>query len=400
MTLASILEAHWPRYVATSQQQQRHRIHPAQHDAVAAVCACRTAALGAQRYHCDDCAQTRFTYHSCNHRACPKCGGADQHEWAAAQEAKLIPGVPCFMLTFTLPEQMRRFARQHQRWFYDAMFAAMSCTLKDFAQDQRHLGGMAGFTAVLHTWTRHMQYHPHLHVIMPGIALREDGLKVFRAKGAKYLFPVKALAAAFRHRLGNIILQHDREEHTRHHAQIDPQAWKQPWVIDSRGVGDGVHALRYLARYVSKTALCESRLLGYDEHGHIRLNCQSSATGQWSVTTLTPHEFIRRWSQHILPKGHVRVRHFGWMSAAAKAKRERLRHLLGHATPTGSQTENREQGSENSRPRCPCCGKEMHLRGRIEPLPLWRDMAQLRFAWRAKTAARAPPVAAQSQTNA
>ncbi len=238
MKLSAILAAHWPRYVAAS-HDRHHRIPPAHHDAVAAVCACRTAALGGQRHDCKECAQTRFAYHSCNHRACPQCGGADAHAWAAAQEAKLLAGVPCFMLTFTLPEQMRGFARQQQRWFYDAMFAAMSGTLKDFAQDKKHLGGITAFTAVLHTWTRQMAYHPHLHVIMPGLALREDGLRVFRAKGAKYLFPVKALGAAFRHRLEKNILQHDREAHTRHHAQIDPQVWKLPWVVDSRGVGDG-----------------------------------------------------------------------------------------------------------------------------------------------------------------
>lgn len=391
MELAAILEAHWPRFVA---QQQRHRIHPAQHDAVAAVCACRTAALGGQRYDCADCRRMRFAYHSCNHRACPKCGAHEQHDWAAAQEAKLIPGVPCFMLTFTLPEQMRPFARQHQRWFYDAMFEAMSTTLKDFAQDKRHLGGMAGFTAVLHTWTRQLQYHPHLHVIMPGLALRDDGLRVFRAKGAKFLFPVKALGAAFRNRLQDIILRHDREQGSRHHTQLDPKVWRLAWVVDSRGVGDGRHALRYLARYVSKSALSEQRLLGYDEHGNVRLNCQSSATGQWSIITLSPHEFIRRWSQHVLPKGLMCVRHYGYWSAAAKAKLERLRHLLSITPPTTSNQE-----PKNKEPRCPCCGKAMHPRGRIEPLPHWRDLARLRFDRQAQAAARAPPGIIKSATS-
>ncbi|MBL9178606.1 MAG: transposase, partial [Verrucomicrobiaceae bacterium] len=225
---------------------------------------------------------------------------------------------------------------------------------------------------------------------MPGIALREDGLRVYRAKGAKYLFPVKALGAAFRHRLSRLILQHDREAHTRHHAQIDPQVWKLAWVVDSRGVGDGVHALRYLARYVSKTALSESRLHGYDEHGNIRLRCQNSTTGQWSVITLSVDEFIRRWSQHVLPKGHVRVRHHGFWSAAAKAKLARVRHLLGLATPSAPQ-----QQPAKTQPKCPCCGKEMHLSGRLDPLPRWRDLMHLRFAWRAKAAARGPPAASQ-----
>lgn len=114
--------------------------------------ACRTAVLGGQVHHCGECAdEKRYVYHSCHHRACPKCGGREQKEWAAAQEAKLLPRVPCFMLTFTIPEELRRFAYQQQAWFYDAMFKAAAGTLMDFAHDAKHLGGTPGFTAVLHT---------------------------------------------------------------------------------------------------------------------------------------------------------------------------------------------------------------------------------------------------------
>jgi hypothetical protein len=270
------------------------------------------------------------------------------------------------MLTFTLPEQLRRFAYQHQAWFYDALFAAVSSTLNTFARDAKHLGGTPGFTAVLHTWTRRMAYHPHLHVIMPGVVLSEDGLSLRRAKGAKYLFPVKALGVAFRHRLMKLIMARDKAEATRHLSQIDPYIWRTPWVVDSRGVGNGQAAVRYLARYVNKTALSEQRLLGYDTHGNLRLNCQSSATGEWSVVTLTPMEFLRRWCQHILPKGLMRVRHYGFLSAAAKARLERLRHILGVLTPP------RPPATEPLVIKCACCAKPMQLVGRIDPPPLWR----------------------------
>lgn len=150
--------------------------------------------------------------------------------------------------------------------------------------------------------------------------------------------------------------------------------------------------MRYLARYVSKTALCESRLPGYDAQGNILLNCQSSATGQWSVITLSVDEFIRRWSQHVLPKGHMRTRHYGFWSAAAKARLERVRHLLGIATPSAPQ----QQQPAKTQPRCPCCGKQMHLSGRLDPLPRWRDLMHLRFALRARAAARGPPAANQA----
>jgi hypothetical protein len=286
LDLASILTAHWPRFAAS----QRHLLTRAHYRAADAVMACRTPALGAQVYRCGDCANVHFAYHSCNHRACPRCGGQAQAEWTQAQEAKLLP-VSYFMLTFTLPEQLRRFAYQQQVWFYDAMFAAVSATLNAFARDAKHLGGTPGFTAVLHTWTRQLAYHPHLHVIMPGVVLSTDGLSLRRAKGRKYLFPIEALASAFRHRLMKLIMKHDKAEGTRYLSQIDPQIWRNPWVVDSRGVGNGQAAVRYLARYVNKTALSEQRLLGYDTAGNLRLNCQCSATGKWRAITLTPMEF-------------------------------------------------------------------------------------------------------------
>ena len=197
------------------------------------------------------------------------------------------------MLTFTIPEELRRFAYREQAWFYDAMFKAAAETLIDFAHDEKHLGGTPGFTAVLHTWTRQMQQHPHLHVIIPGIALSADGLRVRRSKAKKYLFPIAALAAAFRHRLDKAILHRDTVEHTRHYSQIDPQVWKKPWIVDARAVGRAVTALRYLARYVHKSALSEPRLKGYDSEGKVRLNCQDSDTGVWSIIHLSPDEFLR-----------------------------------------------------------------------------------------------------------
>lgn len=350
--------------------------------------ACRTAVLGGQVHQCGECAdERRYVYHSCHHRACPRCGGREQKEWAAAQEAKLLPRVPCFMLTFTIPEELRRFAYQQQAWFYDAMFKAAAETLMDFAHDVKHLGGTPGFTAVLHTWTRQMQHHPHLHVIIPGIALSADGLRVRRSKAKRYLFPVKALAAAFRHRLDKAIRHRDSVERTRHQTQIDPQVWQKDWIVDAQAVGRGITALRYLARYVHKSAISEPRLKGRDASGNIRLNCQDSATGRWSIITLTPDEFLRRWSLHVLPKGLVRVRHYGLHSAAAKKKWERLHHLLG------TRPAPRPAPLQTAKPQCPCCGKDMKLLRLIPPLPREWLTLPARSATRSVAGgpARAPP---------
>ena len=377
MDLASIFTTHWQRFAAKS----RHLLTAAHYKAARAVMACRTAELGGEVHYCGGCPdQKRYVYHSCNHRACPKCGGREQKEWAAAQEAKLLPRVPYFMLTFTIPEELRRYAYAHQAWFYDAMFRAASETLMDFAQDEKHLGGTPGYTAVLHTWTRQMAYHPHLHIIMPGLALSADGLRVKRVKRRGYLFPIAALAAAFRHRLDKAILARDSAERTRHHTQIDPQVWQKDWVIDAQAVGRGVTALRYLARYVHKTAISEPRLKGYDASGNVKVNCQNSDTGKWSHIHLKPDELLRRWCLHVLPKGLVRVRHYGLHSAAAKAKLARVHQILG------TQPAPRPAPLETPKPKCPCCGKDMILLRVIPRLPR---------AW-LHIPSRAPPPTAQS----
>lgn len=370
MELAAVFAAHWSRFAAT----HRHLLTAAHYRAARAVLSCRTALLGGQVHHCGGCRKERFVYHSCNHRACPKCGGREQQEWAAAQEARLLP-VPYFMLTFTVPSELRAFAYKHQAWFYDLMFKAMAQTLNDFAHDDAHLGGTPGYTAVLHTWTREMQHHPHLHVIMPGIALSADGLRIRRAKGKQYLFPVKALAAAWRNRLSSLIQSRDMQEQTQHHAQIEAKVWSTAWVVDAQAVGKGKSALRYLARYVNKTALSEQRLLGYDDAGNIKLNCQHSGTKKWHIVTLAPHEFLRRWCLHVLPKGHVRLRHYGFLSPAAKARYERLHHILG------SRPARKPAPLMPPKPKCPCCGQDMVLLRKLpRPAP-----------WQAFLPARAPP---------
>lgn len=366
-----MLAEHWSSFAI----KHRHLLNGAHYRAARSLLSCRTSELGGQLHHCKGCPdQAHFVYHSCNHRSCSKCGGREQKEWAAAQEARLLP-VPYFMLTFTIPEELRTFAYRHQSWFYDLMFQSMAEILRNFALDERHLGGTAGFTALLHTWTRQMQLHPHLHVIMPGVALSADGLRIRRAKGRKYLFPVKALGAAFRNRLSKLIKERDALKETQVHLQIDRQVWSKPWVIDAQGVGKGQNALRYLARYVNKTAVSEPRVLGYDERGNVRLNSQDSESGHWRVITLSPHEFLRRWCLHVLPKGLRRVRHYGFLSAAARRKYERIHEILG------SKPREKPMPMVAEKPKCPCCGRDMEL---LKVIP--------RFSRGMFLLSRAPPI--------
>ncbi len=357
MRLAGILAAHWESFAAS----HGHLLTGAHYRAARALRACRTAELGGQLFECPSCARQHFVYHSCNHRACPQCGALDQQQWAAAQEARLLP-VPYFLLTFTLPEGLRALSYGHQSWFYDAMFQAAAETLRDFSEDPKHLGGTPGFTMVLHTWTRQMLYHPHLHVIMPGVALSQDGLRLYRAKHPKYLFPFRALAAAFAHRLRKAWQRRlSLEASSQRWPSLDPAVWTQAWVVDVRAAGNARAALRYLARYVHKTAVSESRLLGYTPEGRIRLNSQNSRTGRWRQIALQPQEFLRRWSLHILPKGLVRVRHYGFLSSAAAKKFLRVHQILqSTAAP-------KPPALKPPVPVCPCCAQPMRLKLSFQP---------------------------------
>ena len=391
MKLVSIFTAHWERFVEGSQAM----LTAAHYRAARAVQWCRTAALGGQLYECPDCDKQKFAWHSCNHRSCLQCGAQDQQEWAAAQEAKLLRA-PYFMITVTLPEELRRFVYKEQEWFYGLFFAAVSGALKDLGQDPKHLGGSIGMTAVLHTWTREMHYHPHLHVIMPGVAIDQDGHRIQRAKGRRYLFPKAVLNVVFRNRIKKLLTEKDAKDKTRHMDEIDPDIWKKPWVINAKAVGKGRSALRYLAKYVFKSALSESRLLGYDAGGRIRLNCQDSGTGAWHERHLAPTEFLRRWSLHVLPKGLMRVRHYGFLSAAGKKRRERVATIIGvqpselppvttdpdkagsaaqegnvAVPPATAATADAGEKASRSVPPCPCCGKTMEFVRRIKPLDLW-----------------------------
>ena len=353
MNLAGILRRHWREYV-------RHvggagRVPALHWRAVEAVLSCRTPGMGGHLYRCPDCRDRHYAYHSCNHRACPCCGSREQQIWAARQQARRLP-VPYFMLTFTVPEALRGFFLRYDRLAYKSLFAAASGAVKDLFAETKHFGGQAGFTAVLHTWTRQMQFHPHLHLLVPAAALGPDGCEAIRAKYPDYLLPHAKLAARYR----DLFLANLREKHPDLYAGIDPQVRRMDWNINLKLVGRGKKALRYLAAYVNKSAFSENRLAGYDEQGRIRLWWVDADDGKRKLMRLTPVEFIRRWLLHVLPKGLTRVRHYGFLSAAARKAYRRLRFLLGgkHLPVELPATQPMS---------CPCCKKPMELLRKILP---------------------------------
>jgi len=352
VTLAEILRRHWPAYRA----QFGKALPPAHRAAVAAILSCRTPARGGQLFACA-CGARHYAYHSCGHRACHQCGQGAAKDWAQRQEMKLLP-VPYFLVTFTVPEELREVIRAHPQALYAALFRASAGALADVALTR--LGIELGFTGVLHTWTRQLVFHPHVHYLVPGGGMTPDGRRWKRVQDAQFLLPTQVLAARFRNRLR----QHLEAGHPDLRQTIPAKAWRQPWVVDVQPVGRGQTALRYLAAYVQKTALSASRLVACDD-ASVTFTHQDRATGQTKTLRLPGQEFLRRFLQHVLPKGLQRVRHFGWLSPAATRRWQRLHALLDWKPAVAPDA----AAAPCWAPGCPRCQKPMRLLGTLPRPP-------------------------------
>ena len=340
-TLAAVLRQHWPEY----ERQFGAQILPSHRRAVAAILSCRTPALGGELFRCPDCQREHFVYHSCNHRACPQCGQEAATHWLDCQKAKLLP-VPYYLITFTVPEGLRAWLRSHQKLGYSALLQESAATLQDVASRAKYLGAQLGLVSVLHTWGRQLQYHPHVHCIVPAGGLSPEGERWVRPKSPDFFLPQRVLAARFRNRLRAALAGAPDA------AQIPAQVWRQAWVVDVQPAGRGEPALRYLSAYVYRTALGSQRILR-DQDGQITFQYKDSDDHQWHTLSLTAQEFIRRFLQHVLPKGFQRVRHYGWLSPAATQRWEKVLTLLAWKAPPPPLP------PEPSPPFCPHCGAQM-----------------------------------------
>lgn len=348
LELAELLARHWAAYA----RARRQHLGAAHHRAVRCVLACRTPEMGGRVHRCGGCRRHHYAYHSCNHRSCPKCGARGQQEWTARQEARLLP-VPYFMVTFTLPAELRPLCLARPEILYDLMLRESAAALQDLIAT-RHHGAKGGFTSVLHTWGRQVQHHPHVHLIVPAVGLHPVTGKLVRPAKDDFLVHFRPLAARFRTRMRDAL----KHGHPGIYQQLTPAQRRvlgpaKTWNVQLQPAGQGKTALRYLARYVRRSAFSAGRLLGYDAHRNIRLLWKSSRTGKTAVLTLQPHEFIRRWLLHVLPKGFPRVRHYGFLSPAAGKTRLKVRALLGEFG------EPLPQLPEAGPFACPHCGGEL-----------------------------------------
>jgi len=352
ISLAEVLRRHWPAY----EQKYRARLLPSHRRAVTAILSCRTPALGGQLFQCE-CGRQHYAYHSCHHRACPQCGHADATEWLNRQRRKLLP-VPYYLVTFTVPAQLRKIIRSNQTSLYSALLRESAEALRDVARDHKDLGAEIGLMAVLQTWTRDLRYHPHVHCVVPAGGLSADGLRWISPKREGYFLPQAALAKRFRTRLKQAL----RQKHAPLFVQIPRAVWSLEWVTDVQPVGTGEPALKYLAGYVYRTAFSAERILADDGHS-ITFTYRDSQDRSTQTVTLPAQRFLHRFLQHVLPQGLQRVRHFGFLSAAAKGKWQRVLALLDWQPPPTTPP------APSPVPICPCCKKPMRLLGLLPRAP-------------------------------
>lgn len=332
----NILRQFLPDYIKT------HTLLPSHNRTIVDILTCRTQKLGGQTWFCENCQQTHYSYHSCNNRMCPKCQNKQATAWLNQQYKKLLP-VDYFMVTFTIPSELRNLFRNNQRSCYHALFRASSESLRHLAQDKRFIGGEIGMLGVLQTWASNLIYHPHIHYIVPGIALAKTNTIKFTKN--KFLVHTKPLASLYRGKLCAELKENN--------LNVPSSVWKKNWVVDIQTVGNGKSTLKYLGKYIYRTAISNNNILSTN-NDNITLRIKDKQTRKTKLITLSAIEFLRRFLQHTLPKGFQKVRTYGLLNC----KRKSTLHLLQLILKAKVYEENLP---EKNTFKCPHCGNEMLL---------------------------------------
>jgi len=369
VSLAEIVRKHGRAFC------QNHRPSAAPRAVLRDIARCRTAALGGHREQCESCGESRVLFHSCRNRHCPQCQSLPQAKWRDAQQALLLP-VPYFHVVFTLPHDLNALIRSNPKRLYALLFTCVIATLREFARDPKHLGAELGMSAILHTWGQNLSQHVHLHLIVTGGGLDAAGDRWVASKSPRFLFPVRALSKLFRGKFLAMLCHLRNRGKLRFAASCQPleheAAWnalvaklrRTKWVVYAKPPFAGPkQVLDYLSRYTHRIAISNERILSLD-NGTVRFSYKDYARGNSTkIMALPALEFLRRFLQHVVPRGFVRVRHYGILANSHRAEKlARCRALLGHQispSPPRSETladsVNRLLGIDIS--RCPHCGQ-------------------------------------------
>lgn len=346
MKFIDILRDHLEEFNQAYEQQ----ITPSIRQAIFAMLSCRTNTERTSQWACQSCTHTADFPLSCGHRSCPQCQHNITTDWLAKQQAKLLP-VDYYMVTFTLPFELRAVAKYQPEQVYQAMFSVAASVLKDFAARSNKLGGDIGFTGVLHTHSRRRDFHPHIHFIIPAGSFNKDRNHWQKSKG-KYLFNAFNLAKVWRARLLEYLTQ-----------QLDielPASLPKKWVVDCRHVGKGLPALKYLSRYLYRGVLPDKNIIS-DIDGHVSFDYPDSQTQTNKVRTLPATDFLWLVLQHVLPKGLRRVRDYGLLRGNCSKLRQQIQLMLAVAGAVFPMVPEVKRAVAIR--TCPCCHQPMSFIG-------------------------------------
>jgi hypothetical protein len=367
--VADILHAQGDTFV-----DQHPWLSAQQRSVLCAIAHCRTAALGGHVDWCDTCGHQAISYNSCRNRHCPKCQAQARARWLHARERELLD-VPYVHVVFTLPHTLLPLVYRNSAWLYTWLFQASAATLREVAADPRHLGAEIGVLSILHTWGQTLVRHPHVHCVVPAGGLSPDHQRWVRPQYAGFFLPVKVLSRVFRGKFVEALRRaYDRGELDVSGASAhlrDPAAWRTfvdalfatDWVVYAKPAFGGATAvLRYLGRYTHRVAISNHRLLAFDGD-RVTFAWKDYAHGdQRRTMTVSAMEFLRRFVQHILPRGFVRIRHFGFLANPCRAARVALaRTLLSVPRISGTTPTPAAKSVAEKTWRCPRCGAPMIL---------------------------------------
>jgi hypothetical protein len=338
MELAAIVHQYYDAFIA----KYSDSLLPSHLTALNAIRRCRTPDSGEIHVQCPDCGRAEWRPMSCGHRSCPKCQNHEASQWIDRQQAKLLP-VPYFMGSFTLPYELRPLAWYHQKEVYPLLFSCAAGTLKDFGLNPKNLGAEIGLTMVLHTHNRKRDFHPHMHVVIPGGGVDKHSRQWKKKKG-KYLFNRKNLAKVFRARF---------LEALKEAGFSIPKGVPKKWVADCKYVGKGLSSLKYLSRYLYRGVISERNIVS-NQNGRVTFKYIESRTKKTRYRTLDGEDFLHLIMQHVLPKGFRRVRDYGFLHGNAKKLLSLVQLILQVVI---------EEIKQRTRPvfKCPCCQSPMMI---------------------------------------
>jgi Putative transposase/Transposase zinc-binding domain len=351
--------------------RQLYPVSPGQQQVLEAIAACRTAQLGGHVEQCPQCGFERYAYHSCRNRHCPKCQTNARNQWVAARCQELL-NVRYSHVVFTIPHELAALALQNKKTIYNLLFQTSAATLIEIAADPKHLGAEIGFLSVLHTWGQNLQAHPHVHCVIPAGGLSPDHTRWVHPQ-QHFLLPVKVLSRVFRGKfvagLKHLYRRHRLEFFGNLQHLADPKffsrflrvLFRQDWVVYAKPpFGGPEHVLHYLARYTHRVAISNHRLISFTGD-QVTFRWKDYAHGNKKrKMTLSADEFLRRFLLHVLPRGFVRIRHFGFLSVRRRRDLLPLCRGLLQQTPAPYSTVPTSAPSALVQTcSCPCCGGPM-----------------------------------------